>query len=153
MSMAERPFELVLNHSLHGFGSGAISRQTFEMCETRGGMSNLTPCLPCYYAARLAVIADQLVHNELHLLRLVPLAWLKGSGLALTAIPTEFGPVTLKASLVRDGNDLAISYNPQFRTMPSRVTLHVPLIPGLKRVVLNGRTLGWNRAQRTVVVI
>jgi hypothetical protein len=152
MSSAEPCYSWNLFHSLalgdrpkfiegmYSLFAGALSRQTWEMCETRGGINSITPCLPSFYAARLAVIDDQSFLGELHLLRLVPLAWLRKEGLAFSAIPTEYGPVTLRAWLPTP-DDLHVQFEPQYRNRPSRVVLHHPPTSALKHLTINGRTM------------
>ena len=55
---------------MYSLFAGASSRQTYTVCETRGGITGVTPCLPGVWLARLAVIDDQIRDDELHLLRL-----------------------------------------------------------------------------------
>ena len=62
---------------MYSLFAGAYSRQTYTVCETRGGITGCTHWLPSVLLARLAVIDDQIAEGELHLLRLMPLAWLK----------------------------------------------------------------------------
>ena len=91
------------------------------------------------------MIDDELVENELHLLRLMPLAWLKpGAAAAFDKMPTEFGPVTLQTKVSADGQTLNVKFKPAFRkgVAPARIRLHVPPIPGLKRLVVNGKRHG-----------
>ena len=86
---------------MYSLFAGASSRQTYTVCETRGGITGVTPCLPSVWLARLAVIDDQIRDEELHLLRLVPLVWLRTDHpMRFENIPTEFGPVSLTAQLV-----------------------------------------------------
>ena len=91
---------------------------------------------------RLAVIDDQLRPDELHLLRLMPLAWLPPKQAAIFRnVPTEFGPVTLETRLSKDGKTLDVTYQPAFRGTAPKVWLHVPPLQGLKTLKLNGKTL------------
>jgi hypothetical protein len=130
---------------MYSLFAGALSRQTWEMCETRGGISSITPCLPSFYAARLALIDDQSFPEELHLLRLVPLAWLRSGGVSLSAIPTEYGRVTLRAWLEQERpNDLHVHYEQHYRRHPKRVVLHRPPVHTLKRLIFNDRVVNWN---------
>ena len=128
---------------LEGFYSlltGAVSRQTSIGCEHRGGISGTLFSLPLpIELARLSVIDDQIEPGGLHLLRLVPLAWLTADRETLfERIPTEFGPVTLRFRLAEDGRRLDVSFQPRFRFTPSRVRLHMPPLPGLRTVMVNG---------------
>ncbi|MEP0842484.1 MAG: hypothetical protein HRF43_07200, partial [Phycisphaerae bacterium] len=62
---------------MYSLFTGSISRRTAIGCEHRGGISGTLFSVPLpVEAARLAVIDDQLEPGRLHLLRLVPRAWL-----------------------------------------------------------------------------
>jgi len=128
---------------LYSIFAGSISRKTRVSCETRGGITGNAFTAPlAIYLARLAVIDDELVENELHLLRLMPLAWLKpGATAAFEKIPTEFGPVTLQTKVSADGQTLHVTFKPAFRkgVTPSKIVLHVPPINGLRRLIVNGK--------------
>jgi len=132
-------------HYLEGMYSlfaGAISRQTQTACETRGGVTGVIGAHLPTWLARLSVIDDQLVEEELHLLRLVPTAWLQtGRESVFERMPTEFGPVMLRAGLDGKGKTLRIVFEPAFRVRPERVVLHVPPVPGLERVLVNGKPI------------
>ena len=129
---------------MYSLFAGGLSRKTFISCETRGGITGNVFAAPlAIYLARLAVIDDELVDGELHLLRMMPLAWLKSDQLAFFEnMPTEFGPVTLTAKLSPDGKTLAVAFKPKFRQPPCRVVLHVPPVSGLRAVTVNGTTFG-----------
>lgn len=131
--------------SMYSLFAGACSQQTYTICETRGGITGVTPCLPGIWLARLAAVDDQVQPNELHLLRLLPLAWLTiDKETVFDRLPTEFGPVTLKAKLADGGKTLQVSFAPQFRVAPQRVMLHIPPVKGLTAVTLNGKPLAWD---------
>ena len=140
-------------HFLEGMYSlfaGALSRKTYSSCETRYGITSITMCIPMCYHARLSVIDDQIRVNELHLLRLVPLKWLsEKGGCAFENMPTEFGPVSLRVNLSRDAKILKVTFRPNFRHPPKRVVLHVPPVPGVRQVVINGRK--YAVARRTMI--
>jgi hypothetical protein len=123
---------------IYSISAGAVSRQTFTVCETRGGITGLTPCLPPFYLARLSVIDDQIEPGALHLLRLAPLAWLRTEReCRFGNVPTEFGPVSVATRLSGNRRELQVSYSAKFRTAPKRVVLHVPPVEGLRTVTLN----------------
>lgn len=123
---------------MYSLFTGYISQQTFTMCEHRGGVCGLTPALVPGYMARLALVDDQIVENELHLLRLVPLAWLREDRpLVCENIPTEYGPVSLTVKIL--GDTLDVFFEPRFRREPGRIVLHVPPVDGLARVAVNRR--------------
>jgi len=125
---------------LYSLFAGALSRQTYISCETRGGITgNLFATPLAIYLARLAMIDDQLAENELHLLRLMPLAWLQsGQATTFDQIPTEYGPVSLRTRL--DGEVLDVEMHAAFRVTP-RVWLHIPPLPGLREVRVNGKSM------------
>ena len=92
-----------------------------------------------FYAMKLSVIDDQLHENELHLLRLVPSAWITADHLTrFERIATDYGPVDLKFKLSEDRKTLEVTFAGDWRHRPGRVLLHTPPIPGLKKIVLNG---------------
>ncbi|HTL16249.1 MAG TPA: hypothetical protein VL793_03380, partial [Patescibacteria group bacterium] len=97
--------------------AGAMSRQTRISCETRGGITgNVFAASLAAYLARLAVVDDQLRAGELHLLRLMPLAWLAPGGKGVfRSIPTEHGPLSLTTRLSTDSQKLMIEFEPRFR--------------------------------------
>jgi hypothetical protein len=100
------------------------------------------------------VIDDQIVEGELHLLRLVPMAWLKpDEETRFEKVPTEFGPVTLKAKLDETGRRLLLRYNPEFRIQPSHVVLHIPPIEGMTEIILNGETLEWDEKRSALTIL
>jgi hypothetical protein len=138
---------------MYSLFAGAISRQTFTACETRGGVTGVTGAQLPAYLARLAVIDDQLQEGRLHLLRFVPLAWLRGSeGSTFEGMPTEFGPVTVRARLAAGGKELEVEFEPRFRIEPQAVMLHLPPVEELKSVVLNGIALDWDRSQHAIEI-
>lgn len=121
--------------------AGAMSRRTWISCETRGGITGNVFAAPlAIYMARLAVIDDQLKEDELHLLRLTPLAWLKpGDACRFDKMPTEFGPVTLRTQVSDNGKVLDVHYEPAYRAAPAKVVLHVPPMPKLQTIRVNGK--------------
>jgi hypothetical protein len=126
---------------MYSLFAGALSRRTFIGCEHRGGVSGTLFSLPLpIECARLAVIDDQIEPGRLHLLRLVPLAWLRADRpTKFERIPTEFGPVTLRFRLENDGRRLRIDFEPQFRNKPLAVVLHVPPSDALREVSVHGK--------------
>jgi hypothetical protein len=120
---------------------GALSTQTYISCETRGGITeNVFSCTLGIDMARLAVIDDEVELGTLHLLRLVPTAWVSPTEESrFENIATEFGPVTLKWKLIEGGKTLQVTYAPKFRHQPEAVVLHVPPITGLETINVNGQ--------------
>jgi hypothetical protein len=133
--------------------AGAVSRQTFTTCETRGGVTGVTAAALPMYLARLAVVDDQLQDDALHLLRLMPLAWLRGSdGSAFEDMPTEFGPVTVRVRLTNHSRQLSVDFEPRFKMKPASVVLHVPPADGLESVAVSGVRQEWNGAQEAIEI-
>ncbi len=126
---------------MYSLFAGALSRRTFVGCEHRGGVSGTLFSVPLpIECARLAVIDDQIEPGRLHLLRLVPLAWLRADRpTKFERIPTEFGPVTLRFRLENDGRRLCVDFQPQFRNKPVAVVLHVPPSDALREVSVHGK--------------
>jgi len=124
--------------------AGAFSRKTWIGCESRGGITGQLGQLPVYLS-RLALLDDTTRENELHVLRMVPPEWLKSPGLRLDRMPTEHGPVSLKAVLNPSADRLDITYEPRFYAPPRKAVLHVPKLPGLKRARLNGKRVEGRR--------
>ncbi len=133
--------------------TGGYSQQTFSVCEERGGMLAATNWIPAVLHLRNAVVDDQIRENELHLLRLCPLAWLSTKRQArFVNMPTYYGPVTLKASLKDGGKTLQVFFTSKFRRKPGRIVLHVPPLPGIETVLLNGKPVKWSSKTRFVVI-
>jgi hypothetical protein len=126
---------------MYSLFTGALSRQTHVSCETRGGITeNVFASTTAVDLARLSTIDDVLEPDNLHLMRLTPLAWLSGAEQTrFENMPTEFGPVTIKWRLADEGQTLKVEYAPQFRRTPKSVMLHVPPLPGLKSVTVNAK--------------
>jgi hypothetical protein len=136
---------------MYSLFAGSLSRKTFISCETRGGITGNVFSAPlAIYLARLAVIDDQLHDDELHLLHLVPLAWVRSDAEArFEHMPTIFGPVTLAFRLSRDGRVLNVTFRASFREQPRRVVLHIPpLEQSLTQVRVNGKPVVVKAIQR-----
>lgn len=132
----DRPMFLEGMYSLF---TGALHRSTFIGCEHRGGISGLPFPLPIEFA-RLSVVDDQLELDHLHLLRLVPRAWLSSERPAsFERIPTQFGPATLSFQLADNNRRLVATFDHQFRHAPKAISLHIPPLDTLTEVTINGR--------------
>lgn len=125
---------------MYSLFAGSLSRRTFIGCEHRGGISGTLFSVPLpIECARLSVIDDQIEPGRLHLLRLVPQAWLTADHPAVfERIPTEFGPVTLRFQLEDGARRLRLDFQPRFRHKPEAVLLHIPPNDGLRSVSVNG---------------
>ena len=120
--------------------AGGMSRQTYISSETRGGISGTVFTAPlAIWLARLAVVDDQLEPEELHLLRMMPRAWLRSDrATRFENMPTQFGPVSLRFQLIDNARTLEVAFVPRFRHGPRRVLLHVPPLKTLRQVIVNG---------------
>jgi len=134
---------------MYSLFAGSLSQQTRISCETRGGITGTVfSASMAIYLARLSVLDDESHDNELHLLRLVPLAWLqKDKELIMENMPTIYGPVTLRGKLSEDGSALNLEYKADFRVEPSRVVLHQPPLEGLREIYLNGERMQFEDEQ------
>lgn len=137
---------------MYSLYAGAVSRKTFVSCESRGGITGNVFAAPlAVYLTRLAVIDDQVEPDALHLLRIMPLAWLRPDRESrFEKMPTEFGPVTVRARLSADGRTLEVTYKASFRRHPKSAVLHVPPVPGLKVVKINGKLVGWDGRSESI---
>jgi hypothetical protein len=139
---------------MYSLMAGSVSRKTFTSCETRGGITGTVfSASLATYLARLAMVDDQIADGELHLLRIMPLAWLRPDReTCFENMPTEFGPVAIRAGLSADRGVLKVSFESKFRLAPQRVVLHVPPYPGLRAVEWNGRQLPWNGRDEAIEI-
>lgn len=124
---------------MYSLAVAGCSPQTYISNEHRHGIYALmVTAAHAIWCMRQAVVDDLLVEGELHLLRLMPLAWLKsGFETVFENMPTIFGPITLK--LTPQGNRLRIEQSASWRDVPKKVVLYVP--QGIEELSLNGRTI------------
>ncbi|MCP2257830.1 hypothetical protein LX15_001516 [Streptoalloteichus tenebrarius] len=117
-----------------------ISPHTFISNEHRHGVyGNLFTHPLLTWCVRLAVVDDEIAPDELHLLRLCPLAWVAAdTETAFERIATLFGPVSLRFRLAPDHRTLTVSYQGRWRTPPKAVAVHAPPVPGLTTMKING---------------
>jgi hypothetical protein len=125
---------------MYSLFTGAISPQTYINCEHRNAMYGNVFVAPLMtWCVRQAVLDDQLIPGELHLLRLAPLAWVSSKEkTAFENMPTEFGPVTVRWQLNAD--ILHVEFSGEWRSKPDRITLHAPPVPGLTKVIINDKS-------------
>ena len=121
---------------------GALSQNTYISCEHRHAVQGTQFAFPlAFYLAKLSVIDDQIAYGDLHLLRLCPHAWITSEEeTVFEKMPTEFGPVNLKFRRSADGKTLDVSFSADWREKPGQIILHVPQMPGLERIVVNGKS-------------
>jgi hypothetical protein len=112
-----------------------------------------TPALLPLYLARLSVIDDQIKENELHLLRLIPLAWVQtAKETKFENMPTEFGPATVRVKLSKDKKKLQVIFKEKFWEQPKRIILHVPPLKGLRQITLNNKNVDWDSKSENVII-
>jgi hypothetical protein len=126
---------------MYSLFAGSISKQTYSACEHRHGIqSTQCPTYMAFYCARLSVIDDELAKDELHLLRLCPLAWIVADQeTVFRKMPTLYGEVTLRFRLSKDRRSLEAAFDATWYGRSPKVVLHTPPVNGLMRVVLNGK--------------
>jgi len=135
--LADRPRFL---EGLYSLFLGSLSKQTYIAAEHRHGIQ----CTQCatylaFNLARLSVIDDEIVENELHLLRLCPTAWLTStSDSVFEKMPTLYGLVNLRFRLSDDKKTLSIVFSGDWREKPSKIIVHTPAL-GLEHVIVNGK--------------
>jgi len=135
--LADRPRFL---EGLYSLFLGSLSKQTYIAAEHRHGIQ----CTQCatylaFNLARLSVIDDEIVENELHLLRLCPTAWLTStSDSVFEKMPTLYGVVNLRFRLSDDKKTLSIVFSGDWREKPSKIIVHTPAL-GLEHVIVNGK--------------
>ena len=152
VSSCEPPSSFNLSHShqlgdrqrflegMYSMMAGAHSRKTFTTCETRGGITGLVSHMDIC-SVKLCVIDDLIEPATLHLLRTTPKAWLKTDHVTrFENVPTIFGPVTVRFELTDDGKTLDLHYSANFHHTPRKVMLHVPPLPEIDQLHINGRT-------------
>ncbi|SEE39358.1 hypothetical protein [Jiangella alba] len=125
---------------MYGLISGAVSPDTYIASEHRNAMYGSLFVQPLItWTARHAVIDDSLVDDEIHLLRLCPLAWVSADHeTTFERMPTLHGPVSLRFRLSEDGKSLTVGYDGDWADRgPRRTLLHPPALPGLKWVLVN----------------
>jgi hypothetical protein len=145
--LADRPRFL---EGLYSLFLGPLSKQTYIAAEHRHGIQ----CTQCatylaFNLGRLSVIDDEIVENELHLLRLCPAAWLTSTNDSVfEKMPTLYGVVNLRFRLSDDRKTLSIVFSGDWREKPSKIILHTPPL-GLTHVIVNGK----RQPARTQVLI
>ena len=140
--LGDRPRFLEGMYSLF---AGAMSRKTYVACESRHGITGLT-CMGRIWILRLTVVDDEVRDDELHLLRLMPVAWLrKGQEAVFEKMPTIYGPVSVLTEVTKNGKTLNVTFTPRFRTAPRKVVLHHPSLSGLAKIKVNGRAVDMSR--------
>jgi len=127
---------------MYGLISGAVSPDTYISGEHRNAMYGSLFVQPLItWAARHAVIDDSLVEDELHLLRLCPLAWVGADRQTrFERMPTLYGPVSLRFRLSGDGRTLTVDFQGSWVDRgPRRILLHPPDLPGLRSIQVGHR--------------
>jgi hypothetical protein len=131
--------------------TGGHSQQTYTACETRGGITGIAGHIGIY-ATRLCVVDDLVEPDTLHLLRLVPRAWLrKGEEVRFENIPTIFGPVTVNFQPDAAGVSVRVDYRSDFHHPPKRTLIHGPPLAGLSEMIVNGRRIAMHAGGTHVI--
>lgn len=119
--------------------AGSLSPQTCIGGEHRHGMYGLVaPNALATWMIRHAIVDDEIVEGELHLLRLCPRAWIATDQETVFAkMPTWYGPVSIRFKGTRGGDGISVSVSGSWRNRPRRVVLHFP--PGVEYAVVDGR--------------
>jgi hypothetical protein len=132
---------------MYGLLTGGISDQTYIASEHRHGMyGNLCATGLITWLLRHAVIDDSLAEDELHLLRMCPLAWLSETeDSVFEHMPTLYGPVSLRFRLSgpESSRELEVELDGSWRREPARIVVHAPPLPGLRGLVVNGQRYTW----------
>jgi hypothetical protein len=138
---------------MYSLYAGALSRNTYISCEHRNGIQgNLFATPLAFYLTRLAVIDDQIKDNELHLMRICPLSWITSSEeTVFENMPTEFGPIILRFRKSKDGKTLNVKFKSNWRYKPKKIVLHIPPVPGLKTIKVNGINYSVNNRQDIIL--
>lgn len=133
---------------MYGLLVGAISQDTFISCEHRNAIYGTLFTQPLItWTMRHAVIDDELREDELHLLRMCPLAWVSAERTTeFSRMPTHYGPVDLSFRLSNDGRVLAVDFSGRWHHRPRRIALYPPPVPGLRIVRVNGRSYSARKA-------
>lgn len=126
---------------MYSMAIGGCSPQTFISSEHRHGIySMMVTAAHATWCFRQSVVDDQLVEGELHLLRLMPTAWLEsGFETVFENMPTVFGPITIKLTMP-DERTLQVEQSAKWRDLPKRVVLHIPPVAGIEQLTINGAT-------------
>jgi len=127
---------------MYSLFTGAISNQTYINGEHRNAMYGTLFVAPLMtWCMRQAIIDDELVEDELHLLRLVPLAWLSQEEETIFEnMPTIYGPVDLRFKLSKSNTPtLEVSLKGRWRTKAPRMILHTPPLDGLGGIRINDK--------------
>jgi hypothetical protein len=125
---------------MYSLFTAAVSQQTFSGSEHRTGIADqMEPIDMGFSLARLALIDDEIKPQELHLLRLCPLAWVSADEETVCDnMPTIYGPVSLHFKKSASGNSLDIIFRGEWREKPKKVVIHVPPDSAIRRINVNG---------------
>ncbi|MCX7705763.1 MAG: hypothetical protein N2115_05845 [bacterium] len=125
---------------LYSLYAAGASRQNFVSFETRNGVSgNCFSHGLTFILTRLCVIQEQ--DNELHLLKLVPLAFLNNGGFVWKNVPTYFGSISISAKI--QSNKLQIEYRQPDRKTPHGTFLHIPPTD-INEILINGKKIKYS---------
>ncbi len=130
---------------MYSLFTGAISNQTYINGEHRNAMYGTVFVAPLMtWCVRQSVVDDEQADGELHLLRLVPLAWLSTKeDTVFENMPTIYGPVDLRFRM-SEGPDAALQvlFKGHWRGKAPKVVLHRPPLEKLAGITVNGKSMG-----------
>jgi len=125
---------------LYGLLAGGASQRTFVSSETWEAIFGASFTTAAFVDPMIQSTLEER-GDELHVLRMTPLAFLGSGGFSWKEAPTIFGPTSIGARLDQDRTRLDIEFTPPVRNPPKAIYLHVPPVPGLRLVTLNGKAL------------
>ena len=115
------------------FAAGA-SRQSFVSCETRNGVfGNCFSYGLALMLTRLCVIQEK--DNQLHLLKMAPIAFFEGKGLRWENVPTYFGNISISARFSDKTLNISV-VKPQKKV---ETIVHIPPLQELEQLIINGK--------------
>ena len=136
---------------MFGLVAGGLSQDTYISSEHRNAIyGNLFSYPIVVWTILHAVIDDSLEDELLHLLRLCPLSWISSdTRTRFEQVATQYGPVDLEFGLAEDGRTLDVAVTGHWHHAPRRTILHLPPLPDVRTVVVNGRRYA---ARETIVL-
>lgn len=135
LELGDRP---LFTRGLYGLFAAGMCRRNFVSCETREAVfGNGWSTGTALSLMRLSTIEE--TPEELHLLRMTPLAFFAGTGFLWKNVPTWFGEITIGGRHDESTRVLEIEYRGPTRGAPTRgIHFHIPPLPVVSRIFVNG---------------